>query len=369
MKNILVTGSNGFIGKNLLLRLKETGSFNLLEFNRYTDKKLLPELVRQSDVIFHLAGENRPLDDSSYEEVNVGLTQNICDLVVLSKQVKQFIYTSSIHAEKSNPYGASKRKAEEVVKSTFSKTDVSAYIYRLPNVFGKWCRPNYNSAVATFCNNVAKGIPLSVNTTKEKIILVYIDDVVADFVNIIDKPGIGVFSTSVSPIYKATPGELASIIESFKSARLTNIMPKVGSGLVRALYSTYLSYLESTEFSYDLLSHKDARGIFAEILKTEDSGQFSVFTVLPGQSRGGHYHHTKTEKFLVVKGKARFDFRCLNNGGEFTLEVSEDVLKVVDTIPGWAHSITNIGDEEVVVLLWANEVFDPEKPDTIFSEI
>jgi UDP-2-acetamido-2,6-beta-L-arabino-hexul-4-ose reductase len=241
------------------------------------------------------------------------------------------------------------------------------HIFRLPNVFGKWCKPNYNSAVATFCHNIARGLPIQVNDTAASVTLVYVDDVIARFVQLMDGADAAtdaVGFATVAPQYSITVGELARQIQTFKDSRSTLVTERVGTGLVRALYATYVSYLPVEEFKYTVPQYADPRGVFAEMLKTPDCGEFSFFTAHPGITRGGHYHHTKTEKFLVIKGQARFKFRHMETGQVHELCTSGDVSTIVETVPGWTHDITNIGADEMVVMLWANEVFDRERPDT-----
>ena len=242
-------------------------------------------------------------------------------------------------------------------------------LYRLANVFGKWSRPDYNSAVATFCHNIARGLPIQVNDAAAPLRLVYIDDVVAELLRFLADPGTGVGLRQAGPVYATTVGELARQIEAFKDVRTSLVTERVGTGLVRALYATYVSFLPPQAFSYGVPKYGDARGVFVEMLKTPDCGQFSFFTAHPGITRGGHYHHTKTEKFLVIKGVARYRFRHLVTDEVFELDSTGDEPLVVDTIPGWAHDITNIGDDELVVMLWANEIFDRQNPDTIASPV
>ena len=248
-----------------------------------------------------------------------------------------------------------------------ARTGAVAHLFRLPNVFGKWCRPNYNSAVATFCHNIARGLPIQINDPAAPVTLVYVDDVVERFIELMDGADAAVdaegFAT-VTPQYTTTVGELARLIETFRASRDTLVTERVGTGLVRALYSTYVSYLPPELFAYTVPMHGDARGVFVEMLKTPDCGQFSFFTAHPGITRGGHYHHTKTEKFLVIKGEARFKFRHMQTGETHELVTSGAKAEIVETVPGWTHDITNIGSDEMVVMLWANEVFDRAKPDT-----
>ena len=238
------------------------------------------------------------------------------------------------------------------------------YIYRLPNVFGKWARPNYNSAVATFCHNIARDLPVQINDPDAMVNLVYVDDVIASFLRVLEGEAQSTPFVGVEPVYQITVGELASQLYRFKATRDNLITERVGSGLVRALYSTYVSYLPPESFTYTVPQHGDERGVFVEMLKTPDAGQFSFFTAHPGVTRGGHYHHSKTEKFLVIKGQACFRFRHMISGEFYELHTSGARPEIVETVPGWTHDITNIGEDELVCMLWANEIFDRDSPDT-----
>jgi UDP-2-acetamido-2,6-beta-L-arabino-hexul-4-ose reductase len=362
---ILITGSRGFIGKNLVTRLTELGSFQVLEFARHDPQEKLAELLQHSDAVVHLAGENRPQNPDEFARVNVGLTQALCQAIRDTRRSIPLILASSTQAELDNPYGRSKLDAERSVKQLAADTGIPCVIYRLPGVFGKWCRPNYNSVVATFCHNIANDLPIQINDPETEIRLVHIDDIVNDFLGALRKVGAGVEMRQVVPEYKITLGALASQIQAFKDSRGSLMSERVGTGLVRALYATYVSYLPANRFAYEIPKYGDDRGVFVEMLKTPDCGQFSYFTARPGVTRGGHYHHSKTEKFLVVKGTARFGFRNIQSNATYELRTSGDRPQIVETVPGWTHDITNVGEDEMVVLLWANEVFDRDRPDTI----
>ena len=360
---ILLTGANGFIGKNLTHFLSKKANVEILSVTRDTSKEDFEIYVNNADWIIHLAGINRPKEEKEFVEGNVDFTNQICQILINSNQKTPIIFASSIQADKTNPYGLSKRAAEDALKRFSSDYGSPIFICRLANVFGKWSRPNYNSAVATFCHNVANDLPIEIHSADAVIRLVYIDDVMEIFWGIIN--GEAVEQTFyIEPEYQITVGELAKQIQAFKDSRQTMITEKVGEGLTRALYSTYLSFLQPKQFDYTVPKHSDERGVFVEMLKTQDSGQFSYFTAYPGITRGGHYHHTKTEKFLVIKGKALFKFKNLVTDEFYQLETTGEVPTVVETVPGWTHDITNIGDEEMIVMLWANEIFDREKPDT-----
>jgi len=366
--HVLVTGSDGFIGKNLIIRLNEIG-ISISHFTRDSAIDELPYLIEKSNFIIHLAGENRPIDEKKFDIVNFGLTDTICKLIRSVGKTTPIIFTSSSQIKFDNAYGRSKLKAETSLKNLEIDTGNPVFIYRLPGVFGKFCKPNYNSVVATFCHNISRNLPIAVNNPSSIINLVYVDDVVNDFVSVIKYNGNLKKNRSIQPEYEITLDELANQLRCFWNSRDTLISERVGNGLIRKLYSTFVSYIPPEKFSYPLAAHCDDRGMFAEMLKTQDSGQFSFFTAKPGVLRGGHYHHTKTEKFLVVSGNAKFQFRNIISNESYEIFISSKELKVVETVPGWAHSITNIGKDEMVVMLWANEIFDTDNPDTFSYEI
>lgn len=366
---VLVTGAKGFIGKNLVLKISEKTTAKVLTFVRSDDYSLLTSLLNQADVIVHLAGENRPENETAFAEVNAGLTEKICSGLRELGKIIPIILASSTQAEQDNPYGRSKLAAEQAVQLLASETCNPVAIYRLPGVFGKWGKPNYNSVVATFCHNKARDQPIRVNDGSARIRLVYIDDVVNNILERLYSPWVGIVRPTIEPEYSITLSELSQQIDAFKNCRSDLLTERVGTGFSRALYATYVSYLPVDKFSYDLPLHSDERGVFVEMLKTRDSGQFSFFTARPGVTRGGHYHHTKTEKFLVIKGRARFGFRHMLTNEVHHIEAEGDRPQIVETVPGWTHDITNIGKEEMVVILWANEIFDRANPDTIASKV
>jgi len=365
---VLVTGSDGFIGKNLITRLNELEILYEV-FTRKNSREDLKILLNKIDYIIHLAGENRPKNESDFETVNSGLTSMICEEIRLINKNIPIILTSSTQAEHKSLYGKSKLNGEIAVKNLGNDTGNLFYIYRLPGVFGKWCKPNYNSVVATFCHNISRNIPIKVNDASFELSLVYIDDVVEEFIRIIQGESNNKKEFSVQPEYKIKLADLVNQIKEFKNSRNTLITEKVGNGFIRKLYSTYLSYISPENFAYSIPTHGDERGMFAEMLKTKDSGQFSFFTARPGITRGGHYHHSKNEKFMVVRGKAKFRFRHLISNETYEIITASKDLKIVETMPGWVHDITNISEEEMVVMLWANEIFDSEKPDTYASSL
>jgi len=365
---VLVTGSKGFIGKNLIVHLKEL-NIKTLTYTRENSTEDLKELINDADCIVHLAGVNRPKDEKDFEIINAGLTLSICNIVRQLDKNIPIILASSSQVELDNKYGKSKLKAEKALKELEIDTNCSVYIYRLPGVFGKWSRPDYNSVVATFCYNISHGLPIQINNPSHELTLVYIDDVVKEFVSIIQYKKVGSINFSIQPEYKIKLSELAKQLQCFHKSRHTLISERVGTGFIRKLYSTYVSYIPPKKFSYSIPAYIDERGRFAEILKTKDSGQISFFTAKPGITRGGHYHHSKTEKFLVVKGKARFRFRHVIINKTYELLTTDKDLKIVETVPGWSHDITNVGNEEMIVMLWANEIFDHDNNDTIVQRL
>ena len=368
---VLITGANGFVGKNLQLHLAVRRDVQVVCFTRGNDVAELANMLHGVDFVFHLAGVNRPQDPAEFVAGNVDLTGVLCQAVgavaeATGKKIP-IVYTSSTQADRDNAYGVSKLGAETALFALQTQHAVPVHVFRLPNVFGKWCKPNYNSAVATFCHNIARGLPIQVNDPNAPVTLVYVDDVIERFVQLMDGADAAVDSggfATVAPQYTTTVGELARQIQAFNHSRDTLMTERVGTGLVRALYASYLSYLPPELFAYTVPQYGDPRGVFAEMLKTPDCGQFSYFTTHPGVTRGGHYHHSKTEKFLVIKGQARFKFRHMQTGETHELLTSGDKAEVVETVPGWTHDITNIGNDEMVVMLWANEVFDRARPDT-----
>lgn len=366
---ITITGADGFIGKNLRAVLAEQPEVEVIPITRSSDSASFAAALAQADAVIHLAGVNRPENPAEFDSGNAEFTASVCAALRNGNRPVPVIFTSSTQVERDNPYGRSKLKAEEHLLAYARESGAPVRIYRLPNVFGKWSRPNYNSAVATFCYNVSRGLPITVHDQNAELKLVYIDDVVAELLRALDDAGNTAGFAEVAPVYSTTVGEVAEHILRFREVRDTLITEQVGEGLVRALYATYVSFLEPQQFSYRLPNYRDPRGVFVEVLKTRNSGQFSFFTAYPGVTRGGHYHHSKTEKFLVIKGKARFRFRHILTNETFELPTDAEHPTVVDTIPGWAHDITNVGEDEMIVMLWANEIFDRSRPDTIAQSV
>ncbi len=365
---IVVTGASGFLAKNLCIFLKERDQHDVIEITRNTPKNQFLKHLHDADFIYHLAGVNRSKRVEEFQAGNADLTKFIVESLIKNKSQTPIVYSSSIQAELNNPYGRSKLEAEASIRFYSETTGANYYIYRFPNLFGKWSKPNYNSFVSTFCHNVSNGIDIEIHDRTAEVTLAYIDDVCESLLQLLENKGEQGLQ-KISKEYFTTVGDIADIITSFEDGRKTLLSERVGTGLIRALYSTYLSFITPDKFAYDIPSHVDERGIFCEILKTKDSGQFSFFTAHPGVKRGGHYHHTKNEKFIVIKGTANFRFKHIITGETYDLTTSEKTLKVVETIPGWAHDITNIGDGDLIVMLWANEIFDRERPDTITNQL
>jgi UDP-2-acetamido-2,6-beta-L-arabino-hexul-4-ose reductase len=366
---IAVTGAGGFVGKNLMLRLAETKRHEGLAIEIDTPPDEVRRLIASADAVINLAGVNRPPDPSEFMSGNVGPVEALIEALEAAGRAVPVIHVSSARASDPTPYGESKKAAEDVLFAFSERTGTPVHVFRLHNVFGKWCRPNYNSAVATFCHNIARGLPIRVDNPAAALSLVYIDDVIDAFLALLDAPPEGSGFREVPVVYTTTVGQVADTIRGFRTDRDENLIDQVGTGLTRALYATYVSSLPKEEFAYEIVAHRDPRGSFSEMLKTRTAGQFSYFTALPGVTRGGHYHHTKTEKFLVVHGKARFKFRHMATGETHEVMTSGDVPTVVETVPGWTHDITNVGEDVMVSMLWANEIFDRAKPDTIQEKV
>lgn len=371
MTTVLITGADGFMGRNLRFRLQELKRFEVIPLEVDDDEAALADAAGRADFVFHFAGVNRPQDVAEFAIGNTGFTETLCTALEQAGNRAPIVFTSSIHVDTDTPYGASKRAAEDVLLGHSQRTGATAHIFRLPNTFGKWARPNYNSAVATFCHNTAHGEPITIHDPAARLRLVYIDDVIDSFVALIDAGAAESGFREVDTVYDTTVGEVADIVRSFPASRESLVTPPVGTGLIRALYATYLSYLPPAEFVYEVPVHgkEDPRGVFVEMLKTPDAGQFSYFVAHPGVTRGDHYHHTKTEKFLVIQGKAHFGFRHIATGETHELTTEGGDGKIVETIPGWTHNITNIGEGDLICMLWANEIFDRDRPDTISMKV
>ena len=367
---VLITGANGFIAKNLIVILKKMPHIEILKYTRDDTKEHLDDLIRQTDFIFHLAGVNRPKDSVEFYEGNTTLTKTIIDIIQQQNRKISILFSSSTQVGNGSDYSKSKEAAEKSIEEYSIKNSVPCFIYRLANVFGKWSKPNYNSVIATWCYNVTRDIEIQVNNRDTKLNLVYIGDVVHAFIDhLYVSENNSKLYYEVSRVYEKTLGEIEELLYKFRDSRKTLLIPNIATGFERVLYATYLSYLPTDKFSYKLNGHKDARGTFYEILKTIDSGQLGISTTKPGITRGNHYHNTKNEKFLVIKGEAMIELRDVFGTDKIQYNVSGDDLEIVEMIPGYTHNITNTGDTEMVLLIWANENYDPAKPDTNFLEV
>lgn len=374
--NVLVTGSNGFIGQNLIMWLRRLPDAAILEFDQPHTLQDLAERLATADLIYHLAGVNRPQSVEEFRTGNVDLTTQMCELLLRAGRVTPIVLSSSIQAELDNPYGVSKRQAEEVLADYARRSGARVVIFRLTNVFGKWCRPNYNSVVATFCHNIARDLPITISDPEREVPLVHVDDVVEAFLTEIGDRGSGIRSQEsgvryreVRLIHTVTLGRLAEMIRSFRESRQSLAVPDFSDPFTHKLYGTFLSYLGPDDFAYDLTKRTDARGSLAEFVKSPPFGQIFVSRTRPGITRGNHYHHTKTEKFLVVEGEAIVRFRHIRGGDVMEYHVRGEDFRVVDIPTGYTHSIENVGSGELVTLFWASQVFDPNQPDTFYEEV
>ncbi len=371
--NVLVTGSRGFIGQNLIAWLQRQPDVQVLEFDREHTLADLAERLAAANLIYHLAGVNRPQTVDEFRAGNVDLTAQLCDLLLQAGRATPIVLSSSIQAELDNPYGVSKRQAEEVVADYTHRSGAPAIVFRLQNVFGKWCRPNYNSVVATFCYNVAHDLPISISDPARELELVHVDDVVQAF--LAEAAGLapggegGVTCRQVASSYRVTLGRLAELVRSFRASRQTLLTPNLSDPFVHKLYGTFLSYLAPDDFAYDLTQRTDARGSLAEFIKSPAFGQIFVSRTKPGITRGHHYHHTKTEKFLVLEGEAIIRFRHILDGQVLEYRVCGQDFRVVDIPTGYTHTIENVGPGELVTLFWASEIFDPARPDTLPMQV
>ena len=367
---ILVTGAKGFIGKNLIAELKTTTNHEIFEYDQDTEYSLLQRYCQEANFVFHLAGVNRPKEQAEFMSGNFGFTSELLELLKQYQNNCPVMISSSIQAALDNPYGQSKKAGEELLFSYSEETGANVLIYRFPNVFGKWCRPNYNSALATFCHNIAHDLPIQVNDRSVEMTLVYIDDVVKSLMDALEGKEQREDNYCVVPItHQTTLGKIVDLIESFKASRAERSIPDMSEPFTKKLYSTYLSYLPENQFSYDLKMNVDARGSFTEFIRTPDRGQVSVNISKPGITKGNHWHHTKNEKFLVVSGSGVIRFRKLDTDEIIEYFVSGDKLEVVDIPVGYTHNIENLGDSDMVTIMWVNEIFDPENPDTNYLEV
>lgn len=362
---ILVTGANGFVGKNLVTWLERLGQYEVTGIDTENTAEELEEALATADFVFHLAGVNRPQTEAEFTTGNVDPTARVCDRLLALGRPVPLLLSSSTQAELDNAYGRSKRQAEEVVRAYAEQSGAPVFIYRLTNVFGKWCRPNYNSVVATFCHNIARDLPITISNPEHVMDLVHVDDVVHSFVaELAGVEPAGVTFRQVTPTYRITLGALAEQIRAFRAMRQSLLLPDFADPFVYKLYGTYLSYLDSDDFAYDLHKRCDPRGCLAEFVKAPSSGQIFVSRTGPGITRGNHYHDVKTEKFLVLEGEAIIRFRHIHSGEVLEYPVRGEDFRVLDIPPGYTHSIENVGKGQLITLFWASEIFDPERADT-----
>lgn len=382
--NILVTGAKGFIGKNLIATLHNIADgkdrsfgvdtdLTVFEYDIDTDPALLDAYCKNADFVFNLAGVNRPQDVKEFMEGNFGFASTLLDTLKKHGNNCPIMISSSIQAALNNPYGESKKAGEDLMFAYGREVGAPVYVYRFPNVFGKWCRPNYNSAVATFCNNIANDLPIQVNDPSVMMTLVYIDDVVAELISALKgEPHINEEGYAFVPVeHKITLGEIVDLIYTFAKQPQSLVIPEIPEGsFAKKLYSTYLSYLPKEKVAFSLKMNVDARGSFTELLKTEKCGQVSVNISKPGITKGQHWHHTKWEFFIVVSGHGLIQQRKVGTDEVLNFEVSGDKIEAVHMLPGYTHNIINLSDtEDLVTVMWANENFDPNKPDTFFEVV
>ncbi len=379
--NILVTGAKGFIGKNLVAWLKNIKEgkdktfsvnpyLNIFEYDIDTDPDLLDEYCRTTDFVFNLAGVNRPKDQGEFMSGNFGFASTLLDTLKKHGNRCPVMLSSSIQATLDNPYGRSKMAGEDLFFDYAKETGAKVLVYRFPNVFGKWCRPNYNSAIATFCHNIARDLPITVHDRSVIMNLAYIDDVVTELINALagNENRKGQFC-EVPIVYTITLGEIVDLIYSFKASRDKRSIPNMADEFTKKLYATYLSYLPTDQFSYPLKMNIDERGSFTEIIRTPDRGQFSINIIKPGITKGNHWHNMKNEKFLVVSGSGVIRFRRIDSNEVIEYYVSGDKLEVLDIPTGYTHNIENLGDTDLITFMWANECFNPNIPDTFYEEV
>lgn len=367
---ILVTGAKGFLGRNLIAELKNRGYNNVFEFNRESDISDLEKYAKNCDFVFHLAGVNRPQNEEEFMKGNFGLTSKLLELLKKHNNKAPVLMTSSIQAERDSLYGKSKKAGEELVFNHYKEMGAEVYVYRLSNLFGKWSKPNYNTVVATFCHNISRGLDIQINDPDVELNLCYIDDLIEEFFRALnDNPTMQGDYCIVPITHMVKLGELACIIKGFKESRTNLSIPNMENALTKKLYSTYLSFLPENQFSYDLKMHIDHRGSFTEFIRTAERGQVSVNVSKPGITKGNHWHHTKNEKFLVVSGEGLVRFRRIDSNDIIEYKVSGEKLRVVDIPVGYTHSIVNTGESDLVTVMWVNECFDPEKPDTYMLEV
>lgn len=377
---ILITGANGFVGKNLAETLKaikdgKDKTRNILIedvflFDIDSSKQELEEYTKRCDFVVNLAGINRPQKPEEFYEGNKGFIETLCSYLIKNRNKCPIIASSSIQVGKDNDYAKSKKEGEEYLKTFSQEHGNPVYIYRFANLFGKWCKPNYNSVTATWCYNIAHGIDIQINNPDVVLPLCYIDDVVNEIIECMKgNANYNGEYHEVSPIHNISLGELAEILQRIRDSRKDLSILDQSDKFTKKLYATYLSYLPEDKFNYPLKMNVDDRGSFTEFIRTEEHGQVSVNISKPGITKGNHWHHTKNEKFLVVSGTGIIRFRKINDDKVIEYKVSGEKLEVIDIPTGYTHNIENIGDVDMVTIMWANEPFNPEKPDTYFEEV
>lgn len=363
---VLVTGSNGFIGKNLISHLQEIKEIEIITYTKEDSFQKIEENIDKIDFIFHLAGVNRPLNKEEFYQGNTDLTKKIVDLIK-DKHIPLLI-TSSIQAEIENDYGKSKKLAEDYIKNNLEKY----YIYRLHNVFGKWSRPNYNSVVATFCYNISHDLDITISDREKELTLIYIDDIIEEFKKVMygikPEEQIGDYCY-INPRYNITLGYLVDKLYEFKKSMTSIYVPNTGNEFIKKLYSTYISYMDIEKMNIPAVKNVDERGSFTELIRTYENGQFSVSFSKPGIVRGNHYHHTKLERFIVIKGKAKISFSSITSDENYSFIVDDSNIQIITIPVGYTHNIENIGNEEMILAIWCNELFDKEKPDTYYKKV
>ena len=366
MKTILVTGSEGFMGRHLCLALRRQGGCEVLEFDIRHAPENLPVLAARADLVFHLAGVNRPKEEKEFTDGNPNLTRRLCDCLANTNRQTPLAISSSIQAEADNPYGRSKKAAEDVVLDYHQRTGAPVYIYRFPNVFGKWSRPNYNTVVATFCHNISRGLPVQISNRSNPLRFVYIDDIVRAVLDLAARTEHDPATTryEVQPVHSITLGELYDLIQSFHEGRRKSILPDLSNPLVKCLYSTYVSFYDVHDLACAVELKTDARGWLFELIKSPQAGQIFVSRTRPGITRGNHYHDTKIEKFCVIQGEGVIRFRHVLDQQVVEYPVTDREIRIVDIPPGYTQSIENTGVADMITLFWANEIFNPQRPDT-----
>ena len=370
MKRILVTGSSGFVGKNLVTALRTRKDVEIETFDLNDDRATLRSYLSKCELIFHLAGVNRPSEIGEFETGNVNLTKDMVDQLLGLKASPAIIFSSTVQAELANPYGISKKKGEDVLKSYSQQSLAPVVIFRLPNIYGKWCRPNYNSVVATFCYQIAHDSPITISDPEKELELVYIDDVVSQCISLVRErlPQETQYRT-ISPTYRTTLGKLAEIIRGIRSLRKSRGVGKMDNRFYRTLYATFVSYLDENDFAYDLEEKRDTKGVLAELYGSNSFGQVFFSRTKPGILRGNHYHHTKVEKFCVLEGEGIIRLRQIFGTKIHEYPVSGRHPRIVDIPPGYTHSIENVGTTEMITIFWSSELFDPQALDTNFENV